>query len=70
MPSIKYTDKPIPKPGKQPKKVLNIEVDIKNTDLFQDLLRIIKDVVEDKRIHKPVRSEYLDKVEYLIGKYI
>ncbi|MDB8790646.1 hypothetical protein PN398_07925 [Romboutsia sp. 1001216sp1] len=55
---IKYTNKPIPKPTKQPHRSLEVNVRISDTDLFKTMITIIEDFIKDERINKEIRNEY------------
>ncbi len=67
---IKYTDRPLPKPTKQPHRSLevnvrmqphrNLEVNVRisDTDLFKTMITIIEDFTQDERINKEIRNEY------------
>lgn len=56
--TIKYTDKPLPKPDKQPHRSLEVNVRISDTDLFKTMITIIEDFIQDERINKEIRNEY------------
>ncbi|KEI01574.1 UPF0147 family protein [Clostridium botulinum] len=54
--------------NKYNEKSLTCKVSIKDTDIFKDILNIIKDITEDKRIPRPVRKEYKQKIMPLVKK--
>lgn len=43
-------------------------VSLKDTDLFKDIIGILKDVTEDKRISEDVREEYKKRIITLVNQ--
>lgn len=47
---------------------MKVNVDVTNLELFIDLARLIKEVIDDSRIEESIREEYKDKVLSLSTK--
>jgi uncharacterized protein (UPF0147 family) len=47
-------------------KRLTINVDIKNLDIYNGLLNILQEIVEDERIPREARTEYLARLHALL----
>jgi hypothetical protein len=45
------------------KKNLSIDVSVRDTELFRNLLNLVQDVLTDKRITDDVKSSYVDRLE-------
>lgn len=45
---------------------LKVEVSIKDIEI----INILKEMVEDKRISEEVRTEYIEKLDNIINRYI
>ncbi|EDS77320.1 hypothetical protein CBC_A0784 [Clostridium botulinum C str. Eklund] len=54
--------------NKDGKKSLECKVSIKGTDVFKNIINIIKDITGDKRIPNLVRKEYKQKIMSLVEK--
>ncbi len=64
MQNLNYTYLKLPKSN-----IMTVNVQISDTDMFKDMIRVFKDIIQDDRIHRPVRMEYKDKLEYIVDKY-
>lgn len=47
--------------GAENKSVLTVDVRLKDTDLFNDVLEILKEVLLDNEIPREIREKYLGK---------
>lgn len=48
---------------------LEVEVSIKDTDLFSSVIELVKDFTHDKRVQDDIRTEYYIKMNELYEKY-
>lgn len=48
---------------------LEVEVSVKDTDLFSNVIELVKDFTYDKRVPDDIRTEYYLKMNELYEKY-
>ena len=41
---------------------LKVKIDIKDLDIFIDIVKLLKEITEDIRIEESIREEYRDKL--------
>lgn len=48
---------------------LVLEVKVTETDIFEEFLNTVTDIMADERIEKDIREEYLDKLSDIVERY-
>jgi hypothetical protein len=46
--------------------ILTVSVEMKHTEIFIDLVNVVRDFTKDERVPAAVREEIMDKVNHII----
>jgi hypothetical protein len=47
-------------------KALTVDIKVKDMDIFQNLIKIMKEFIEDERISEDIRQHYMDEIKSIV----